>query len=167
MYTAVFRSPRHAVKTSVAFVIDVLLEVHWMTHFSLAIILCAFFLSVLRDISERGRELEQVLAQYITFVKPAFEEFCLPVSEVRKLICWYCQFKLCTDILGFKVRVSSCETITKCADLIYVSSRQRSMQMWLFHAEQTTLVRAVIRQYAEAAIVLVNLGIASLMFCCI
>uniref|UniRef100_A0A8C2CP48 uridine/cytidine kinase n=1 Tax=Cyprinus carpio TaxID=7962 RepID=A0A8C2CP48_CYPCA len=35
---------------------------------------------VLRDISERGRELEQVLNQYITFVKPAFEEFCLPVS---------------------------------------------------------------------------------------
>uniref|UniRef100_A0A674P2P7 uridine/cytidine kinase n=1 Tax=Takifugu rubripes TaxID=31033 RepID=A0A674P2P7_TAKRU len=29
---------------------------------------------VLRDISERGRELEQVLNQYITFVKPAFEE---------------------------------------------------------------------------------------------
>lgn len=36
--------------------------------------------TVLRDISERGRELEQVLSQYITFVKPAFEEFCLPVS---------------------------------------------------------------------------------------
>lgn len=36
--------------------------------------------SVLRDISERGRDLESVLAQYITFVKPAFEEFCLPVS---------------------------------------------------------------------------------------
>lgn len=43
---------------------------------------CAFSFSVLRDISERGRELEQVLAQYITFVKPAFEEFCLPVSDV-------------------------------------------------------------------------------------
>ncbi|KAG9351000.1 hypothetical protein JZ751_024889 [Albula glossodonta] len=36
---------------------------------------------VLRDISERGRDLEQVLTQYITFVKPAFEEFCLPVSR--------------------------------------------------------------------------------------
>ncbi|KAM5145149.1 uridine-cytidine kinase 2 isoform 1-T1 [Callospermophilus lateralis] len=34
---------------------------------------------VLRDISERGRDLEQILSQYITFVKPAFEEFCLPV----------------------------------------------------------------------------------------
>ncbi|XP_012921220.1 uridine-cytidine kinase 2 isoform X2 [Heterocephalus glaber] len=33
---------------------------------------------VLRDISERGRDLEQILSQYITFVKPAFEEFCLP-----------------------------------------------------------------------------------------
>ena len=30
--------------------------------------------------SERGRDLESILAQYITFVKPAFEEFCLPVS---------------------------------------------------------------------------------------
>lgn len=38
-------------------------------------------LAVLRDISERGRDLEQVLSQYITFVKPAFEEFCLPVSS--------------------------------------------------------------------------------------
>lgn len=38
-------------------------------------------ISVLRDISERGRELEQVLNQYITFVKPAFEEFCLPVRN--------------------------------------------------------------------------------------
>lgn len=37
--------------------------------------------TVLRDISERGRDLEQVLSQYITFVKPAFEEFCLPVSS--------------------------------------------------------------------------------------
>uniref|UniRef100_A0AAY4AY49 uridine/cytidine kinase n=1 Tax=Denticeps clupeoides TaxID=299321 RepID=A0AAY4AY49_9TELE len=37
---------------------------------------------VLRDIGERGRDLEQVLTQYITFVKPAFEEFCLPVSPV-------------------------------------------------------------------------------------
>ncbi|KAF7223153.1 uridine-cytidine kinase 2-B isoform X3 [Nothobranchius furzeri] len=33
---------------------------------------------VLRDINERGRDLDQVLSQYITFVKPAFEEFCLP-----------------------------------------------------------------------------------------
>lgn len=39
------------------------------------------FPTVLRDISERGRDLEQILSQYITFVKPAFEEFCLPVSR--------------------------------------------------------------------------------------
>lgn len=43
-------------------------------------VLYAFPPSVLRDISERGRDLEQILSQYITFVKPAFEEFCLPVS---------------------------------------------------------------------------------------
>ena len=37
--------------------------------------------TVLRDIQERGRELEHVLTQYTQFVKPAFEEFCLPVSK--------------------------------------------------------------------------------------
>uniref|UniRef100_A0A1A8ADU9 uridine/cytidine kinase n=1 Tax=Nothobranchius furzeri TaxID=105023 RepID=A0A1A8ADU9_NOTFU len=36
---------------------------------------------VLRDINERGRDLDQVLSQYITFVKPAFEEFCLPAED--------------------------------------------------------------------------------------
>lgn len=44
-------------------------------------------LTVLRDISERGRDLEQILSQYITFVKPAFEEFCLPVSCVPGSFC--------------------------------------------------------------------------------
>lgn len=34
---------------------------------------------VLRDV-HRGRDLEQILTQYTTFVKPAFEEFCLPVA---------------------------------------------------------------------------------------
>ena len=34
---------------------------------------------VLRDIEHRGRDLEHVLHQYTTLVKPAFEEFCLPV----------------------------------------------------------------------------------------
>ena len=34
----------------------------------------------MRDIKERGRDLEKVLTQYTNFVKPAFEEFCLPVS---------------------------------------------------------------------------------------
>uniref|UniRef100_A0A2K5EDW9 uridine/cytidine kinase n=1 Tax=Aotus nancymaae TaxID=37293 RepID=A0A2K5EDW9_AOTNA len=34
---------------------------------------------VLRDV-RRGRDLEQILTQYTTFVKPAFEEFCLPQS---------------------------------------------------------------------------------------
>lgn len=36
--------------------------------------------TVVRDITERGRDLEQILTQYMTFVKPAFEEFCSPVS---------------------------------------------------------------------------------------
>ncbi|KAL2097774.1 hypothetical protein ACEWY4_006981 [Coilia grayii] len=41
---------------------------------------------VLRDIEERGRDLEQVLTQYITFVKPAFEEFCLPTKKYADVI---------------------------------------------------------------------------------
>lgn len=45
---------------------------------------------VLRDMS-RGRDLEQILTQYTTFVKPAFEEFCLPVSGTSH--CAYFFFK--------------------------------------------------------------------------
>jgi len=37
--------------------------------------------SVLRDTKDRGRDLDQVLNQYIKFVKPAFEEFTLPVRD--------------------------------------------------------------------------------------
>ena len=36
---------------------------------------------VLRDVQERGRDLEFVLNQYTNFVKPSFEDFCLPVSR--------------------------------------------------------------------------------------
>ncbi|MCL4123710.1 UNVERIFIED_CONTAM: hypothetical protein GTU68_014176 [Idotea baltica] len=36
---------------------------------------------VMRDTNVRGRQLEQVLTQYTKLVKPAFEEFCLPVSR--------------------------------------------------------------------------------------
>ncbi|XP_058549764.1 uridine-cytidine kinase 1 isoform X2 [Neofelis nebulosa] len=43
---------------------------------------------VLRDV-HRGRDLEQILTQYTTFVKPAFEEFCLPAPLVsHSLLCW-------------------------------------------------------------------------------
>ncbi|XP_035684711.1 uridine-cytidine kinase 2-B-like [Branchiostoma floridae] len=41
---------------------------------------------VLRDINERGRDLENVLVQYTTFVKPAFEEFCLPTKKYADVI---------------------------------------------------------------------------------
>lgn len=40
---------------------------------------------VLRDMS-RGRDLEQILSQYTTFVKPAFEEFCLPTKKYADVI---------------------------------------------------------------------------------
>lgn len=41
---------------------------------------------VLRDIKERGRDLEQIIYQYTTFVKPAFEEFCLPTKKYADVI---------------------------------------------------------------------------------
>ncbi|XP_044259882.1 uridine-cytidine kinase isoform X1 [Tribolium madens] len=39
-----------------------------------------------RDINERGRDLEQVLCQYMNFVKPAFEEFCSPTKKFADVI---------------------------------------------------------------------------------
>ncbi|XP_044757105.1 uridine-cytidine kinase isoform X2 [Coccinella septempunctata] len=41
---------------------------------------------VKRDIRERGRELEQVLNQYINYVKPAFDDFCLPTKKFADVI---------------------------------------------------------------------------------
>lgn len=39
-----------------------------------------------RDIKERGRDLDQVLNQYMLFVKPAFEEFCSPTKKFADVI---------------------------------------------------------------------------------
>ncbi|XP_021934269.1 probable uridine-cytidine kinase isoform X3 [Zootermopsis nevadensis] len=39
-----------------------------------------------RDIKERGRDLDQVLNQYMYFVKPAFEEFCSPTKKYADVI---------------------------------------------------------------------------------
>ncbi|KAK9753522.1 Phosphoribulokinase / Uridine kinase family [Popillia japonica] len=39
-----------------------------------------------RDINERGRDLDQVLHQYMNFVKPAFEEFCSPTKKFADVI---------------------------------------------------------------------------------
>ena len=39
---------------------------------------------------ELGRDLDQILHQYSGYVKPAFEEFCLPVSiswQFSKFVC--------------------------------------------------------------------------------
>merc|ERR1712218_285453 len=41
---------------------------------------------VMRDIRDRGRDLEHVLHQYTTLVKPAFEEFCLPTKKYADVI---------------------------------------------------------------------------------
>ncbi|XP_067826021.1 uridine-cytidine kinase 1-A-like isoform X2 [Heptranchias perlo] len=40
---------------------------------------------VLRD-TKRGRDLEQILAQYTTFVKPAFDQFSLPTKKYADVI---------------------------------------------------------------------------------
>jgi Phosphoribulokinase / Uridine kinase family len=47
------------------------------------VIILIWFGSVLRDIKERGRDLDQVLNQYTMYVKPAFEEFSLPVRLLQ------------------------------------------------------------------------------------
>lgn len=39
-----------------------------------------------RDIRERGRPLDSVLHQYLTLVKPAYEEFCLPTKKYADVI---------------------------------------------------------------------------------
>ncbi|XP_075144977.1 uridine-cytidine kinase isoform X2 [Haematobia irritans] len=39
-----------------------------------------------RDINERGRDLDTVLTQYMTYVKPAFEEFCSPTKKFADVI---------------------------------------------------------------------------------
>jgi len=41
---------------------------------------------VVRDIRDRGRDLEQVLHQYLTLVKPAYEDFCLPTKKYADVI---------------------------------------------------------------------------------
>ncbi|GBN30355.1 Uridine-cytidine kinase 2, partial [Araneus ventricosus] len=41
---------------------------------------------VLRDTKERGRDLDQILTQYTTYVKPAFEDFCLPTKKYADVI---------------------------------------------------------------------------------
>ncbi|OTF72665.1 uridine cytidine kinase i-like protein [Euroglyphus maynei] len=41
---------------------------------------------VIRDVKERNRDLSAVLTQYLTFVKPSFEEFCLPTKKYADIV---------------------------------------------------------------------------------
>jgi uridine kinase len=41
---------------------------------------------VIRDVQERGRDLETVLSQYTNYVKPAFEDFCMPTKKYADVI---------------------------------------------------------------------------------
>ncbi|KAM9528097.1 uridine-cytidine kinase 2-A isoform 1-T1 [Salvelinus alpinus] len=73
---------------------------------------------VLRDISERGRDLEQVLTQYITFVKPAFEEFCLPALAAKN---WKERWPMEVLALWMTSEIYLLECVLrtkKCADVI-------------------------------------------------
>ena len=49
-------------------------------------IIFKYFRRVIRDIEERGRDLEHVLHQYTTLVKPAFDEFCIPTKKYADVI---------------------------------------------------------------------------------
>lgn len=41
---------------------------------------------VLRDIKEHGRPLETILTGYTNYVKPSFEDFCLPTKKYADII---------------------------------------------------------------------------------
>jgi uridine kinase len=41
---------------------------------------------VLRDMKQLGRNLEHILTGYTNFVKPSFEEFCLPTKKYADVI---------------------------------------------------------------------------------
>ena len=56
----------------------------------------------MRDIKERGRNLDQVLDQYTTLVKPAFEEFTLPVCFWRPHCCEVLILVMCVCSLQTK-----------------------------------------------------------------
>ena len=58
---------------------------------------CYLFISVLRDTTEHDRDIDSVLSQYTNFVKPAFEDFTLPVSATT--IFGY-QYKMTTQSLS-------------------------------------------------------------------
>lgn len=45
-----------------------------------------FMILVQRDLTERGRNIRQVLHQYTTFVKPAFDEFCFQTKKFADII---------------------------------------------------------------------------------
>ncbi len=41
---------------------------------------------VLRDMKQHGRNLEHILTGYINYVKPSFEDFCLPTKKYADVI---------------------------------------------------------------------------------
>lgn len=64
---------------------------------------------------ERERPLEQILHQYITYVKPAFEEFCLPVSVSQTTTLVNTKPKLPRSVIVCRAFLIICEA--SCYDL--------------------------------------------------
>lgn len=54
-----------------------------------------------RDVNEYHRDLDQVLNYYLNFVKPAFEEFCSPVSLILSWDCSSVSWTWLTDFVIF------------------------------------------------------------------
>ena len=72
--------------------------------------------AVLRDIEERGRDLEGILRQYVQFVKPSFEDFILPVSRfvplcpTISLSQMHAERSVCTCFVGSHAGLLKCSS---------------------------------------------------------
>ena len=86
-----------------------------------------YFRRVLRDISERGRDLEKVLHQYTTLVKPAFEEFCIPTKKYADVIIPRgAENTVAIDLIKQHIEDVICKSNGSRPDTIYERSRSNS-----------------------------------------
>ena len=86
-----------------------------------------YFRRVLRDISERGRDLENVLHQYTTLVKPAFEEFCIPTKKYADVIIPRgAENTVAIDLIKQHIEDVICKSNGSRPDTIYERSRSNS-----------------------------------------
>merc|ERR1711983_715858 len=82
---------------------------------------------VMRDIEERGRDLEHVLHQYTTLVKPAFEEFCIPTKKYADVIIPRgAENTVAIDLIKQHIEDVICKSNGSRPDTIYERSRSNS-----------------------------------------